>query len=108
MTRSERFVLAAAMLAGLSVWLAPAALQAAGDEAEARVLFFEARKLVAAGQYSSACPKFEESYRLDPGIGTNFNLADCYEHTGRIASAWARFLDVAASTRAAGQIEREK
>lgn len=80
----------------------------ASDEAGARVLFFEARKLAAAGDYAAACPKFEDSFRLDPGIGTNFNLADCYEHTGRIASAWARFLDVAAATKAAGQVERER
>jgi hypothetical protein len=82
--------------------------RAAGEEATARALFAEGRRLVAAGDYPAACPKFEDSYRLDPGIGTNFNLADCFEHIGRIASAWARFLDVAASTRAAGQIEREK
>lgn len=88
--------------------LVPAALRAASDEAGARVLFFEARKLAAAGDYAAACPKFEDSYRLDPGIGTSFNLADCYEHSGRVASAWARFLDVAAATKAAGQLDRER
>src|SRR5205807_91874 len=72
------------------------------------VLFLEGRKLAAAGDYAAACPKFEDSYRLDPGIGTNFNLADCYEHRGLIASAWARFLDVAAATKAVGQSERER
>jgi hypothetical protein len=96
------------LLAALWTCLAPAALHAAGDEAAARVLFIEARKLVAAGDYPAACAKFEDSYRLDPGIGTNFNLADCYEHLGRVASAWARFLDVAASTKVAGQPERER
>jgi hypothetical protein len=95
----------ATLVAGL---LVPASLRAAGDEAGARVLFLEARKLAAAGDYAAACPKFEDSYRLDPGIGTNFNLADCYEHSGRIASAWARFLDVAAATKAAGQTDRER
>jgi len=109
MTRSERVVLLALPRATMvAVLLALAVLMAAGDEAGARVLFFEARKLAAAGDYAAACPKFEDSYRLDPGIGTSFNLADCYEHSGRIASAWARFLDVAAATKAAGQIEREQ
>lgn len=79
-----------------------------GDEVAARVLFSEGRRLAAAGDYPAACPKFEESFRLDPGIGTSFNLADCWQHIGRTASAWARFLDVAASARAAGQIERER
>jgi hypothetical protein len=79
-----------------------------GNEVAARVLFTEGRKLSANGDYGAACPKFEESFRLDPGIGTSFNLADCWEHIGRTASAWARFLDVAASARAAGQFDRER
>jgi len=86
----------------------PPARAADTDEAAARVLFAEARRLAAAGNYADACPKFEASLRLNPGIGTNFNLADCMEHTGRVASAWARFLDVAAATRLAGQPEREQ
>ncbi len=81
---------------------------AENDEAGARVLFAEGRKLVDAGDYALACAKFEDSFRLDPGIGTNFNLADCLEHIGRTASAWTRFLEVAAATRAAGQPERER
>ena len=80
----------------------------AQDEAGARVLFAQARKLAAGGNYAEACPKFEDSYRLDPGIGTSFNLADCWEHLGRTASAWGRFLDVAAATKGAGQPERER
>ena len=80
---------------------------AATDPATATMLFNEARRLVASGRYSEACPKFEESERLDPGIGTQFNLADCYEHTARIASAWALFLDVASSAGGTGQQARE-
>jgi hypothetical protein len=80
---------------------------AATDPATATMLFNEARRLVAAGRYPDACPKFEESQRLDPGIGTQFNLADCYEHTTRIASAWALFLDVASAAGGTGQIARE-
>jgi len=94
-----------------ALWLAgpPAfSLAAESDAAGARVLFAEGRKLVDAGNYEAACPKFEDSFRLDPGVGTNFNLADCLEHIGRTASAWARFLDVAAATNAAGQVERER
>ena len=68
----------------------------AGNPAAARALFSEGRKLSAAGKYSEACPKFEESLRLDRGIGTKFNLADCWAHSNRTASAWGLFLDVAA------------
>jgi hypothetical protein len=80
----------------------------ATDPATATMLFNEARRLVSAGRYAEACPKFEESQRLDPGIGTQFNLADCYEHTSRTASAWALFLDVASSAGGTGQIARER
>jgi hypothetical protein len=82
--------------------------QAAEDTAAARVLFDEARRLAADGDFAAACPKFEESQRLEPGVGTQFNLADCWERTGRTASAWALFLEVANKTRLAGQTEREK
>jgi hypothetical protein len=82
--------------------------QAAGDAAAARTLFTEARTLVSQGKYAEACPKFEESLRLNRGIGTQFNLADCWEHVGRTASAWGQFLEAAAGARAAGQTEREE
>jgi hypothetical protein len=111
MTPSSRLrkVSAPGAVAFAAIVLAGASLaRGADEEATARALFSEGRRLAAAGDYAAACPKFEDSYRLDPGIGTNFNLADCFEHIGRTASAWARFLDVAAATRAAGQGEREK
>jgi len=78
------------------------------DPAAARVLFNEGRKLASQGHFAEACPKFEESARLDDGIGTRFNLADCWEHIGRTASAWSLFLDVAASAKSAAQPDREK
>lgn len=78
------------------------------DPAAAQALFDQARELIRQGKFAEACPKFQESNRLDPGIGTQFNLADCYEQSGRVASAWATFLDVASQARATNQIEREK
>lgn len=76
--------------------------------AAAQSLFAEARALMQKAAYAEACPKLEESLRLDAGLGTQFNLADCNEHIGKIASAWAGFLDVAASAKASRQAEREK
>jgi len=60
-----------------------------------------------AERFDEACPKLEESLRLDQGIGTQFNLAHCWEKQGRTASAWALFLDVAAAARASNQEKRE-
>lgn len=76
------------------------------SQIKAGELFSEGRKLVEAGRYQEACPKFEQSASLNLGIGVQFNLADCWEHIGRTASAQALFQGVAASARAAGQAER--
>ncbi len=90
-------------------WAAPAlAADSAEARAAAQVLFDQGKDLVKAGKFAEACPKFEESQRLDPRIGTQFKLADCFEHIGRTASAWTNFVDVAASTKAAGQADREQ
>jgi hypothetical protein len=74
----------------------------------ARSLFDQARALSHEGNFAEACPKFEESARLAPGIGTSFNLGDCFEHVGRPASAWSAFTDAADQARRAGQDDREK
>jgi len=81
---------------------------ARADSATAQALFDQAKKLMAAGKYDEACPKLAESQRLDPGIGTKYNLADCYEKQGKLATAWGLFLEVAAESKAAGQPDREK
>src|SRR5580698_1944581 len=81
----------------------PAGAQAtAQDQAVAQSLYDEARKLSTAGKWGDACPKLEESQRLDPTPVTEFYLADCYEHAGRTASAWTTFLDLAATEHKAG------
>jgi hypothetical protein len=59
----------------------------ARDPKRAEVLFEEARALVKAGKYESACPRFADSQRLDPAAGTLMNLADCQEHTSNLLSA---------------------
>jgi hypothetical protein len=60
------------------------------------------------GKAAEACPKFEESQRLDPGSGTLLNLARCYEVSGRVASAWNVYLEAAAAAQASGNKAREK
>ena len=67
---------------------ATVALGAGRDPAAAQVLFEEGRDALQRGQLDVACMKFRESERLDPGVGTLMNLADCEEKAGRLASAW--------------------
>ena len=86
----------------------PAAAQSSADSAAAQSLFDQARALMAKGQVADACPKLEESQRLDPGTGTLLNLARCYELTKRLASAWSKYLEAAASAQGAGDIKRER
>jgi hypothetical protein len=62
-----------------------------GDRIGAEALFAEARRLVAAGDYEMACPKFAESEQLDPSPSTLLNLADCWACSGRLAMAWATY-----------------
>lgn len=79
----------------------------AGDAAAAEQLFLEGKRLMQAAKWSEACQKLDESQRIDPAIGTEFNLADCNERLGKTATAWAQFVDVAALAKTAGQNARE-
>jgi hypothetical protein len=92
----------------LEVTLAAPSAMAQSSSAQARTLFREARRLMEKDRFTAACPKLEESLRLDPGMGTQFNLAHCWEKIGRTASAWGMFLDVAAAAKQSGQRKREK
>jgi len=78
------------------------------DDASPEALFKEGNALAASGKYAEACPLLAESQRLEPAVGTQFNLADCYEHLGRTATAFTLFNDVAHIARAAGKFERER
>jgi serine/threonine-protein kinase len=108
MQEQRRMLGRCAIAATVLVSLASRAEVSSQDQAVARSLFDQARALAQQGKHAEACPKLEESQRLDPGVGTLFNLADCYEHTGRTASAWSMFLQVASQSRAGGHVERER
>ncbi len=66
----------------------------AQNPAAAEALFDQARAAMAAGSYDIACARFKDSDKLDPAIGTRFNLADCEEKRGRVATAWSLFRGV--------------
>jgi hypothetical protein len=74
----------------------------------AESLFQEARKLIEAKRYDEACPKLLESHTLAPAVGTLLNLADCYEHAGKLASAWTRFREGVALAQKNNRPDRER
>lgn len=88
----KRWLCLAALLGALAPRAAVAQLK---DPAAAEALFREGRALSDAGDIAGACAKFRESDRLDPAVGTTFNIADCEERLGHLARAWTLFDEVA-------------
>lgn len=100
-------LLACSFLAGAIGAVAPASAQSAGGQkAAAEALFRQGKQLMVDNQFAEACPKLEQSQRIDPAIGTLLYLAECYEKQGKTASAWATFSEAASLAQAEGQAER--
>ena len=104
-TRADRVRLV--VLFSVIALLVPSVARA-GDPAAAQALFDQAKELASQGRPAEACAKLEESEKLDPGMGTEFHLADCWQRLGRTASAWAMFREVESKARASGQSGRER
>lgn len=58
-------------------------------------LFKQGRALAKAGKHAEACEKFQKSLEIDPQLGTLFNIAQCEEKIGKLASALAAYREVA-------------
>ena len=81
----------------MAILLAPAvagAQTATPSSAVARALYGEGLQLQQAGNWDEACPKFEEAYRIEKRVASGFHIAECHEHYGRTATAWALFADM--------------
>ena len=79
-----------------------------GDAAGAEALFEQGRKLLSDGKVAQACPKFAESYRLDPALGSLLNLANCHQLEGKTATAWGEFREAEQQARRAKDAKRQK
>ena len=105
-------LLVSLVTAPLFTWIgAPGTAWAQTDaqqKAAAEALFDEGKQLLSQGQFESACRRFEQSQEIDPGVGTLLYLGDCYERSGRLASAWAIYREASSAAAAAGQGERTR
>jgi hypothetical protein len=103
-TITKRVAVAIGLAAAAS---ARCALAQGDDMTSARALFEEARGLMRAGRYEAACPKLEAARAIYAGPGVLLNLGDCYEKTGRMASAWTTFEEALTHATAEGRAEYE-
>lgn len=89
------------------VAFAPATALGQDNDAVADSLFREGKRLFDAKKFTEACPKLEESLRLDPESGgAQLMLADCLEQTGKLARAWSAYLNALRLARATGRSDR--
>ncbi|MBX3157559.1 MAG: PPC domain-containing protein [Deltaproteobacteria bacterium] len=81
----------------LSVLVLAAAPRSAAADArtEAVVLFDQAQKDMKAGDYAKACKLLQQSNEKWPDSGTKGSLAICYEKSGKVASAWLMWRQLA-------------
>ena len=96
----------ALLVVALAAGQARAQSQEGNSSALAEQLFNQGRDLVKANQWTEACPKFEASLRYDPVLGTRLNLATCYEHIGKLASAWGLYRESVELAKKAGDTKR--
>lgn len=105
--RILRVVLAWILAVGISS--GPSAVRAeptAEERSLAATLFTEGRRLLEEGRITEACPRLQESQRLDPSGGTLLNLAMCRKLEGRTATARALFTEALALARRDGRADR--
>jgi serine/threonine-protein kinase len=88
--------------------LLTATAHAQNDKAAAEALFDQGVRLMKQNSFNDACPKLEESERIDPAVGTLLYLGECYERVGKTASAWATFREAASLANNMNQSDRAR
>ena len=103
--RLRRF---AALAPACCILLQAAAASAQNDKAAAEALFDQGVRLMKQNSFADACPKLEESERIDPAVGTLLYLGECYERVGKTASAWAAFREASSLATNSNQPDRAR
>lgn len=80
-----------AVLVTFAIFFPDRALAQSSDPAAAEALFQKGRGAMEREDFDAACQMFEESFSLDPAVGTVMNLAVCEEKRGRLARSWERW-----------------
>lgn len=82
---ARRALVAAGVGACILLGIGRAGAETPAEQADR--LFKEATALIAAKRYDVACDKLAESGRLDPAVGTFYNLGSCLEHEKKYAAS---------------------
>ncbi len=93
-----------AVVASLALVFSAVPARAAEDP---ELLFSEGNALMEQDKYAEALERFERAQRLDPGVGTQFNIAVCHQKLGHLAVAYRNFVEVQRFAHAAGKTQRE-
>jgi hypothetical protein len=102
--RRRHHVPALLLAAVFATAVAPRAF--ADNKTAADQLYDDAKKLMDEGKAAEACPKLEESMRLDPADGTELRLATCYEMIGRYATSWSLYRSALTKAKKANNAQR--
>jgi len=76
------------------------------DKGIAEALFRDAKQRLDSGDVDGACPRFQDSQKVDPALGTLLYLATCHERQGRTATAWSEFASASSWADRSNQQER--
>lgn len=87
---------ASSRIAAIALLVLSASVASAQTPNPADAAFKRGRELLKAGKYADACIEFEHSNKLDPALGTEFNIAQCSEKIGKLARALELYRDMAA------------
>src|SRR5882724_1676576 len=90
----DRSHLGSVLMLVSSLWFHAKVAHAQDAAITADVLFNDARAAMAVKRFDIACAKFRESNRLDPAVGTLFNLANCEAQRGQLVTGWTLYRQV--------------